>query len=138
MAAMFSKGGDQEPAEQRMHGVAETVIGHTVKVEGTFTSQDNMLIEGEVVGTITTSKDVTIGKEANIKANISAANVTVAGEVHGNIATSGTTKLAASSRVYGDISTQVISIDTGAIMQGQCVTGEKKNDTGSKTGGTKK
>lgn len=138
MAAMFSKGGDQEPEEQRTHGAAETIIGHTVKVEGTFTSQDNMLIEGEVVGTITTSKDVTVGKEAKIKANISATNVTIAGEVHGNISASGTTRLAASSRVYGDISTQVISIDTGAIMQGQCVTGEKKGDTGAKTTTQKK
>lgn len=129
MAAMFTKNegenGDDSPTKHH----AETVIGPSVKVEGTFQSEDNIYIEGHAVGTLSTSKDLTVGKNARIKADVTAANMHVSGEVRGNLKASGTIQLTASARVYGDVTTQIISIETGAIMQGHCVTGEAAKES---------
>ena len=139
MVAMFTKneGGN---ADRQSNAPAETVIGPSVKVEGTFQSEDNIYIEGQVVGTLATTKDLTVGKSARITADVTAANMHVSGEVRGNMKATGTIQLTASARVYGDVTTQIISIETGAIMQGHCVTGEasKQNATTQPTAEKKK
>ena len=45
----------------------------------------------------------------------------IAGEVHGNLKASGSMTLTSSARVYGDVETGIISVETGAVLQGRCV-----------------
>lgn len=101
---------------------AGTVIGSTVRVEGQFTSEDNVLIEGQVHGTLTTTQNLTVGSNARIEADIHATNMYISGEIHGNIIATGSVQLTSTARVYGDIETSIISIETGAVVQGRCTT----------------
>ncbi|MFC1598145.1 polymer-forming cytoskeletal protein [Patescibacteria group bacterium] len=121
---MFTKEEGEDVGMDAPSDQAETIIGPTVKVEGTFQSDDNILIDGEIVGTIKTSKDLTVGEGARIEADIEAANMFVAGDITGNIKVSGTMQLSSSARIKGDIETQIISVETGAVIQGQCVSGQ--------------
>lgn len=123
MTSIFSKEEKDDQQENGMRQKAETIIGPTVKVEGTFESDDNISIEGQVTGTVKTSKDLSIGKDASIEADITAANMYIAGEINGNLHASGTIKLTSSARIHGDIDTQIISVETGAVVQGKCMTG---------------
>lgn len=129
MVAMFTKGGEKETTytdNQTESVESATVIGQSVFVEGTLKSEEHIRIEGHVKGSITTTKNITVGKNANIEANVEAENMHISGEVHGNLHATGTIELLATARVYGDISTHIISIETGAILQGQCTTGNQK------------
>jgi cytoskeletal protein CcmA (bactofilin family) len=123
--AMFSK---RDSSDSEYHTPissptqSETVIGPTVRVEGTFTSDDNMRVEGQISGNITTTKNVLVGKEAKIEADIVAANMEIHGEIRGNLTANDTVRLGATAKVYGNITTQVVSIETGAVIQGQCMT----------------
>ncbi|MFH1426478.1 MAG: polymer-forming cytoskeletal protein [Candidatus Kerfeldbacteria bacterium] len=124
MGAMFSKEEDGEAPSMATSGSAETIIGPTVKVEGTFQSDDNILVEGEVVGTLKTSKDLTVGSDARIEADVEANNMHISGEVKGNLKALGAVQLASSAKVYGDIETEVIAVENGAVMQGRCTSGQ--------------
>lgn len=100
------------------HNGEETVIAHGVRVEGDFTSQGNVVIEGDVQGTIHTAGDLRIGEEAKITADVSAANAIIAGEVRGNIQISGKLELLASSKILGDITVETLSVIAGAQING--------------------
>ena len=137
--AMFTKGEEKmQPTGSTANERPDTVIGTTVIVEGTFQSQDNMLIEGSVTGTVSTTKNLTVGKNAHIKADVSAANMTISGEVRGNLTATGTIQLASTARVYGDVETNIISIETGAVLQGRCTTGAQPATATQKEPGTEK
>lgn len=105
----------------------ETVIGPSVKVEGDFVTEGNMIIEGTVCGSIKTSKNLKIGPQAKVFANLSAANALIAGEVQGNINISGKMELAASAKIFGDIKVGSLNMATGAILNGKCQMPEGKD-----------
>lgn len=116
---MFSKNEEEHTSGSTP---SETVIGPTVRVEGIFNSEDSMAIEGEVVGKIETTKDIRVGKTANIEADMNAANMTIAGTVRGSMNVAGKLTLLSTARVFGDVTTNVLSVESGAVLQGQCTT----------------
>ena len=102
-----------------------TIIGHGIKVKGTFSGTGNMVVHGEVEGTLSTSGDLAIEEGAVVSANIEAQNVRVSGNITGSITCHGQLELNSSAQIHGDVTTDIISVDNGAIMQGQCQTGVK-------------
>ncbi|MEA3249578.1 MAG: polymer-forming cytoskeletal protein [Patescibacteria group bacterium] len=100
---------------------AETIISASVKVEGDFVSQGNVLIEGEVEGSMKTEKDLHVGEHARIAADVAAASATVAGEIRGNVDVSQRLQLEPTAKVYGDIKTRDLVIASGAVVNGRIV-----------------
>jgi cytoskeletal protein CcmA (bactofilin family) len=98
---------------------AETIISASVKVEGDFVSQGNVLIEGEVEGSMKTEKDLRVGEQARICADVSAGSATIAGEVRGNVDVSERLKLEPTAKVYGDIRTADLIVASGAVINGK-------------------
>lgn len=111
--------------QEESQGEIETIIGPTVKVEGDFHGEGSVVVDGEVVGSLKTNKNLKIGPNAKINADIEAANILVAGEVRGNLNIKDKTELKSSAKVTGDIQTKVISIDLGAILNGKCTSGQE-------------
>jgi cytoskeletal protein CcmA (bactofilin family) len=105
---------------------AETVIAASVKVEGDFNSQGNILIEGVVEGRLSTAKDLRVGERAHISADVSATNATIAGEVNGNINVTERLELEPTARVAGDVRTKTLTVSAGAIINGRVIMGESQ------------
>jgi len=101
----------------------ETVIGNSVKIEGDFTAEENVLVEGEVQGNLKTNKNLVIAETAKVKADVEGQNIKVSGTVEGNITCQEKIEITASGKVFGDIKTNIIAIETGAIIKGHCLTG---------------
>lgn len=101
------------------HSGEETIIAHGVRVEGEFVSQGNVVIEGDVQGSIQTAGDLRIGEEAKITADVTAANAVIAGEVRGNMQIGGKLELLPSSKIIGDVTATVLSIGAGAQVNGR-------------------
>lgn len=114
----------------------ETIIGSLLKVEGNFIGEGNVIIEGEIKGSLETKNDIRIGEKARVRANIKAENVFVNGEVRGNIKAQGKVELTKGAKVLGDIETKILSLNEGAIFNGKCLMLEEskpeKNQTNSK------
>jgi cytoskeletal protein CcmA (bactofilin family) len=101
----------------------ETVIAASVKVEGDFASQGNVLIEGVVEGSLKTARDLRVGERARIAADVEAQNATVAGEIRGNLTVGERLELEASARVMGDVKTKILVVASGAIINGRVMMG---------------
>ncbi len=113
----------QDSASAGGNSSAETIIGPSVKVEGDLNAVGNVAIEGMVNGTISTDKDIRIGVEADVQADIKAQNATIAGKVKGKLSISGKLNLESTAKITGDVSTGTISIENGAEMNGQVTMG---------------
>ena len=77
---MFKR--QEEISMSKNVGGQETIIAQGVKVEGDFTSEGNVFIEGDVSGRIQTNQDLRVGEMAKIQADIRAKNAIIAGEIH--------------------------------------------------------
>jgi len=107
----------------------ETIIGPSVKVEGDFTTEGNIVVEGIICGTIKTSKNLRIGQKSKIFANISAANALISGEIQGNIKITGKLELTSTAKIYGDIKVGTLIVAAGSVLNGKCQMGEAKEKT---------
>lgn len=101
-------------------GTQETIIAQGVKVEGEFVCQGNITVQGEVHGTVRTERDLNVGEQAKIVANVWAQNAVIAGEVQGNMKISERLELTPTSRVAGDLEAKIISMSPGAVLNGRC------------------
>jgi len=101
-------------------GENETIIGPSVKVDGDFLSEGNVLVQGVVNGSLKTKGNLRVGEGAKIKANIDAHNAIVEGEVKGNVSVQDNLELGGSAVIEGDIITKILSIEPGAILNGHC------------------
>jgi cytoskeletal protein CcmA (bactofilin family) len=106
-------------------GVAETIVGTSVKLKGNLQSGGDITIDGSVNGEIKTKGSVNIGPNANVIANVKAKRVTVAGTVQGNIEAVERLTLTETGRVYGDVVVNLLSISAGAIFTGKSTMIEK-------------
>ena len=99
---------------------AETIIGSSVKVEGNFICEGNMIIDGMVKGKIETNGFLQVGDKAVITADVKAGNGKVGGEIQGNVKVSGYLELTSSAKIFGDVEAGSMSMERGALLNGNC------------------
>lgn len=101
----------------------ETIIGPSVKVEGDFFGEGDVVVEGIVIGNLKTKNNLKVMEGAKIQAEIEAKNAFVAGEILGNIAVQNDLELTASAKVKGDVIAGLLSIEKGAQFNGKITMG---------------
>lgn len=105
--------------------MSNTLIAKGVKLEGEFTSQSDVLIEGEVHGTLKTSGKLTVGTEAKILADVTVGDAVIAGTVQGNLQVANRLELKSSAKIIGDITAETVLIEGGAALSGRVSIGAK-------------
>ena len=94
-------------------------IGKSVVVKGELSGSEDLIVDGEVEGSITLrGQSLTIGPNGRVRANIEARNVIVHGRVDGDIHATERVELRKSASLTGDIATARISIEDGAFFKG--------------------
>ena len=113
--------GQAQPA----HPKNVSVIGPTLVFKGELSADEDLIIEGNIEGTIAHhKKHLTIGKQGRVKADIHASSVIVLGHLVGDIHSEGMVSLAKGSEVTGNISCGRIVMEDGAIFKGKIDTGK--------------
>lgn len=105
---------------------ADTVIGTGVDVEGTLGSAGDITIDGHVKGDVTAGGNVTVGINGRVNGNVSGINILIAGHVTGPVTASGETHLTETCKLLGDITTNLIAIDSGANFLGKITMQEQQ------------
>ncbi|OGY93310.1 MAG: hypothetical protein A2406_00980 [Candidatus Komeilibacteria bacterium RIFOXYC1_FULL_37_11] len=111
---MFSKNQTTTPSTKGI----ETIIGPSVKVEGDFKGEGDLVIEGVLIGNLQTKNNLKIGKNAIIEASIKANNAFISGKVKGDILVKGKVEITGTAIILGNIKAQIISIESGALIKG--------------------
>lgn len=96
-----------------------SVIGPTLRFKGELSANEDLVIEGQIEGTIAhQDKNLTIGKGGRVKADIRAKCVEILGEVEGDVRGDEVVRMRSSAVVTGNISSPLITMDEGAHFTG--------------------
>src|SRR6202022_4493939 len=111
--------------------VEQATIGRSVVIKGEVSGSESLYIDGRIEGTVNFADNrVTIARNGSVAANISAGEVVILGKVQGNIQCSDRLEIRSEGSLTGDVVTQRISVEDGAILKGsvQVRAVEHKND----------
>ena len=109
----------KQKAQPMAHNEHETIIAQGVKVEGDFSSQGSVSIDGEVTGSVRTEQALRVGETARIHADVTADTAVIAGEVRGNMHVTDRLELLETANIQGDIEAKVFSVAAGARVNGR-------------------
>ncbi len=113
--------GSRTPAAPAAQSAAadQATIGKSLVVKGEVTGSESLYIDGKVEGAINLQGNrVTVGRNGQVAANISAREVVVLGKVRGNINASDRVDIRSEGSLTGDVIAQRISIEDGAFFKG--------------------
>ena len=96
-----------------------TFIAAGVNVQGDFTSDGDLTIEGSVTGNVAAAGELTIGSTAVIDADVAANNALISGRIKGSVRIDGTAELSASAVILGDLETRTLIVASGARVNGR-------------------
>ena len=103
------------------------MIGSKVKVTGDIESAEDLLIEGEVNGTVTLAEnELVIGNSGRVSADIEAKTVRIEGEVQGDITGRERVVITASGNVQGNVSAPRVMLEDGGRFKGSIDMGGSK------------
>ena len=97
---------------------SSSFIGKSVSVDGEIKSEENITIEGKVKGKINVGTTVTIGNDGFVNAEIKAREVRILGKAEGNIQATQRVEIVAGGQFIGNIQSEKIVIQEGAIFKG--------------------
>jgi cytoskeletal protein CcmA (bactofilin family) len=98
-----------------------TLLGIGTHIDGILEFRDTIRLDGHVKGKIVSaSGTLIIGEKATVNADISVSVAVISGEVNGKVDAKDRIEIHRPARVTGDLSANVICIDSGVIFNGNC------------------
>lgn len=97
-----------------------TILIQDIDFQGKIIFDKPLVIRGRMRGNIEMDSLVYIDEMADVEAGINAASVAVKGYVKGNLTASSSVELFSTAVVEGDISAPYITIEKGAVVNGEC------------------
>ena len=108
-----------------------SILGPSLRFKGELTAAEDLLIEGQVVGSIKHSRRLTIGKNGQVKAQIEGHIVSIAGTVEGDVQAQTSVSVMESGRLTGDVRAPSVSIVDGADFNGNVIMDTSKRARGT-------
>jgi cytoskeletal protein CcmA (bactofilin family) len=97
----------------------QATIGKSLVVKGEVSGSESLYIDGKVEGAINLPGNrVTIGRNGQVAANVSAREIVVLGKVRGNCQASDRVDIRSEGSLTGDVIAARISIEDGAFFKG--------------------
>lgn len=120
---------DRSPGAAQMPVMASTpspspagkvaVIGPGICIAGDISGTDNLLIEGQVKGSIKLdAHEVTIGKTGQVSANVTAMIIRVSGTLQGDLIGQEKVIISGTGNVRGNVVAPRVVLEDGAIFRG--------------------
>ena len=106
-------------------GELNTIIGKGTVINGDMNVQNSLRIDGKVIGNVSATDTVIVGKEGEVEGKVRGKNILLAGIVKGNVNASDKVYLETKASIFGDIKSSKLVIDEGAVFDGKS---QMKND----------
>jgi cytoskeletal protein CcmA (bactofilin family) len=100
-------------------GGGHAVIGASIHIDGDVRGEEDLLIEGEVNGTVQLKNNsLTIGPQGKVRADVYAHSVYVDGYLEGDLYGSERVHIRKSAQVRGNVTSPRVSLEDGAKFKG--------------------
>src|SRR2546430_13197815 len=100
-------------------------ISHGIKIKGEVTGSEDLFVDGIVEGklSLTTNSCLTVGPNGTVKADVVAREVIVRGKIEGKVTGRDRVQLWSTGQVTGEVQTDRLSIEDGALLRGRVEAG---------------
>jgi cytoskeletal protein CcmA (bactofilin family) len=96
-----------------------SILGESLRFKGDLHADEDLLIRGQVEGSITHSKRLILGRDAYVKATVRGHIVTVEGTLDGDLTADTSVAMLPGSTLSGDVCAPSVSIVKGATCTGK-------------------
>jgi len=137
MFEMSKKGGTDKPADSGQRsdtaprsesmtarpsssaGREHALIGASIHIDGELRGEEDLLIEGEVNGTVQLKNNsLTIGPQGKVRADVYAQSIIVDGYMEGDLYGSERVAIRKNAQVRGNVTSPRVSLEDGAKFKG--------------------
>jgi len=118
---------------------AAACISQGIRIKGEITGSEDLFVDGPIEGKLNLANgSLTIGPNGSVKADVSAREVIVRGRVEGKISGRERVQLWSTGHVNGEVQTQRLAIEDGAVLRGKVETGRAPNNNNEQRAVTSK
>jgi cytoskeletal protein CcmA (bactofilin family) len=104
---------------------AAACISQGIRIKGEITGSEDLFVDGPVEGKLNLANgSLTVGPNGTVKADVVAREVIVRGRIEGKIAGRERVQLWSTGHVTGEVQTQRLAIEDGAVLRGKVETGK--------------
>jgi len=100
------------------------VVSKGAVIEGKFSSKDSLRLDGQVNGEVDCQSRLVMGDSGKVVGTVKATEAEIFGTIEGDLIIAGSLNLRSSAKIKGNISAKTMSVDEGAIYNGECRIGE--------------
>ncbi|MFZ7125303.1 MAG: bactofilin family protein [Desulfobacterales bacterium] len=99
-----------------------TFLGNGARIEGLLNFEGTVRLDGKVDGQVDgRNGTLIVGENALIKADITVGKAIIMGEIQGAVSAAEKIELHPPGKITGDIQAPIITIEAGAVLNGQCI-----------------
>lgn len=110
---------------------AAACISLGIRIKGEVTGSEDLFVDGQVDGKLSlTNGSLTIGPNGHVKADVTAREVIVRGTVEGRVSAFDKVQLWSTGEVTGEVQTDRLAIEDGALLRGKVEAGKKPSKSG--------
>ena len=96
------------------------LIGAGTTIEGNITSNGDIRVDGSLTGNLNTKGKVIVGESGKINGEVYCKYFEVEGSIEGKVFISDLLSLRSKSKLVGEITTNKLAIEPGAVFSGKC------------------
>jgi cytoskeletal protein CcmA (bactofilin family) len=96
-----------------------STLGATLRFKGDLVADEDLVLQGQVEGSILHTRSITIGAQGRVQGDIRARRIVVEGTVDGNLYALESVNLRPGATVRGDVFAVRVAIDDGARLSGR-------------------
>lgn len=109
----------EPPARPQAVVGEQATIGKGLYIKGEITGSESLFIDGKVEGSLNLPGNrVTVGRNGQVSANITAREIVVLGKVKGDVTATDRVDIRAEGSLNGNVAAARISIEDGAFFKG--------------------
>lgn len=117
---MFSGKAKDKAAVQQAAVDKVSIVAAGMTVSGDIETSGDIRIDGTVRGNVSSKSKIVIIGTGRVDGDVDGIHVDIHGQVTGNVTARETLTLRAASKIIGDLATNKLHIEAGAVFQGYC------------------
>lgn len=121
------------PSSVAKESSRRNIISAGTVVVGNINAEGDLRVEGQVIGTLVCNSKLVVSESGYIEGSVDSRNATIEGEIKGNVVTRELLQIEKTGKIFGDIFTQKLIVNMGAIFTGTSKMSDAAKDVLTKT-----